>query len=98
MHIAPVRRMPGNMSQLDQPVFMFGHIDPNQDTQPADALNESILRAFGDDTPVTVRPHHRPEPAASGSNSAFMFGVHPEQRTPAPPHEELLNLWTDELY
>jgi hypothetical protein len=102
-HVARV--LPGEMSTVQPgpttPVFMFGTFDPTDGTSSESirALDEAILgiKEDGDPMAVATHSHSHAEVAADGSSSAFMFGVHPEQPSPAALGELLLHLWATEM-
>jgi len=80
-----------NLPDPTGPVFMFGTFDAADETSSASigTLGESILglRENADLMEVATWRHRHAEVAADASSSAFMFGVHAEQPSPAPPDE-----------
>jgi len=74
---------PARHGPFDGPAFfMFGTLGPEQPSfEERVAVDESALgaREDPDAQPVLSRVHNRPEVARGGNESAFMFGVDPEQ-------------------
>ena len=79
---------PAPLGPIDQAAcFMFGVFGPEQPSfEERIAVDESVLGAkeAPDAQPVLSRVHNRPEVASGSNESAFMFGLDPEQLA----HEE----------
>ncbi len=92
---SPVQPGPAN------PVFMFGTFDPADRASLGStrALEDAVL-GLKEDRTAAPAPHHfhtHTEVPADASSSAFMFGANPEQPSPMPPVEPLLNLRATEM-
>ena len=87
MHLAGM--LPGEMSivQSDStnPVFMFGTFDSADEmsSESSGALDEAILGIREAASKAATHSHCHAEVAADASSNAFMFGVDPEQPSPA---------------
>ena len=87
MHLAGM--LPGEVSivQSDStnPVFMFGTFDSADEmsSESIGALDEAILGIREAASKAATHSHCHAEVAADASSNAFMFGVDPEQPSPA---------------
>ncbi len=107
MYVTRMVGLPSGMSTVPvypdpldpDPLFMFGTFDPADGTSSESirALNEAILGIREDGAPMAIAAHRHAEVAAEGISSAFMFGVNPEQPSPAAPGEPPLSFWAAEM-